>query len=100
MKNKKILQLQEEAIRLHKFNHSLFLENKEFRQRIYEPLQRDEEIKKIAVEFGKKCIDFYKREGEYGSGLYRMNTTMAPGMLVESLEQIFDRFMVAKSGVI
>lgn len=67
------------------------------RQQNHDLFRKDELIKKVACEFALKLHNMYVREGEYGSRMFRMNTHMAPGMLVESVEQIYERGLYVNS---
>lgn len=75
-------------------SHHLFLENKNLKKQINEPLSKDESLKKIAVEFGKFLITMNVYDA--GNQLYKTRTGMAPDMITESMEAMFDRFMYAK----
>ncbi len=89
-KKKELESLQRE----HSFSYHLWNENKELRKKIYEPFTHDMQMKEMAVEFGKFLISMNVRN--VGDNKYKTNSGMAPDMITESLEQMYDRVLQSK----
>jgi len=91
MKKSKLEELLERECR---FSRSLWDDNKKLRQLLYEPLSKDEQIKIEAVDFGKFLITM--NVTMVSENLYKTNTGMAPDMLRETMEQLWDRHIKSK----
>jgi len=95
----RIKQLEEQLARERHYYSVIFKEAAELKAKVYGPIKNDELMKELATEFGQflitmnvKCVDFEKK-------LYKTQTGMAPDILTESMEQMWDRFISSKSGV-
>lgn len=79
-----------------RFSHSLYEENKLLKLKVYEPISKDATIKEEAIDFAKFLFTMNVRCIDYEKQLYKTNTGMAPDMLTESLEQMYDRHIKSK----
>jgi hypothetical protein len=89
-------ELREDARKSWEYSRSLWDEIKQLRKMVYEPLTKDAILRKEAVDFAKFLFTMNVVCVDYGKQLYKTNTGMAPDILTETLEQMFDRHIQSK----
>ncbi len=92
MKKKELEQLLE---RERNWSNSLYQELKELKIRYFTPISRDEKIKEEAIDFGKFLITMNVKAVNYPS-TFKTNCGMAPDMITETMEAMFDRHIQSK----
>src|SRR5690242_5043828 len=93
--NKKVKELEEQLESSRRFADSLYKELKELRIRYYTPISKDKKIKEEAVDFGKFLITMNVQAVIYPTG-FKTNCGLAPDMIVETMEAMYDRYIQAK----
>lgn len=72
----------------------------EVKEKFYEPYTRDQHLKELACKFGEFLVTMNVTTVEYhhkGIKTYKTNCGMAPDMIVETMEKMFDRFIQAEA---
>lgn len=70
------------------------------KEKFYGPFTRDQQLKELAVKFGQFLVVMNVKSVEYsheGAKTYKTNMGMAPDMLTESMEAMFDRFIQSEA---
>lgn len=95
----KVKELEDRLEREQRYYQALFEEKKELQAKLYGPLQKDELMKEVAVDFGNFLLTMNVKYVDFKNKLCRTDCGMAPDAIVESLGAMFDRFMSSKSGI-
>lgn len=66
------------------------------KEKFYEPYTRDQHLKELACKFGEFLITMKVTTVEYhheGIKMYKTNCGMAPDIIVETMDKMFERFI-------
>jgi len=94
----KVNELEKQLERERNFVDHFLKDNQQLKKLIYSPLTKDEQLKSIAVEFGKFLILMNVKSVDYPN-TYKTNCGMAPDMIIETMEKMFDRFIESKANI-
>jgi hypothetical protein len=70
------------------------------KEKFYEPYTRDQHLKDLACRFGEFLVTMNVTNVEYshkGAKTYKTNTGLAPDMITETMDKMFDRFIQAEA---